>query len=280
MRAGTVKVAPAPMNDPSETLDLAVGICTRDSLRTIERTLRSVRGLARRILVVDSGSRDGTVELCRSLDAEVIARPWPGYARQKQFLLEELRHHAWILLLDSDEALEPTLQDSIRQVLRNDDRTYAGWELNRKVCFMGRVLNHTFQPEWRLRLVRGGVARMRGIGADEPTSPAQLHESLDVDGKVGRVRGNLIHDSWADLTDMCRRYIEYGRLAAECGARGGSATRLVFSPAAAFLKQFILKRGFLDGKPGLIAAAGAAMGTLVKHLYLAQRRAGLSGEGG
>ena len=265
------------MNDPGDTPDLAIGICTKDSIRTIEQTLSSVQELARRVLVVDSGSQDGTVQACQSLGAEVLHRPWPGYARQKQFLLDTLKDHTWILLLDSDEMLEPALRESIREAASHHDSPHVGWELNRKVRFLGEVLHHTFQPEWRLRLVRGGSARMSALGTGEPGSRAQLHEALVVDGTTGRLRGDLLHDSWTDLADMCGRYIAYGRLAADCGAPGGTLARLLISPPAAFVKQYVLKRGFLDGRRGLIVAAGAAMGVLVKHMFLAQRRAGLHG---
>lgn len=264
------------MSSAPNTPDLVVGICTKNNIRTIEGTVRSIRDLAGRVLVVDSGSTDGTIEICQGLGAEIIRRDWPGYAAQKQFLLDECRDHRWILLLDSDESATPPLQESIRRAIRSDDETYQGWEINRKLWFLGGYLNHAYQPEWRLRLVRGGAARMRSLGGGA-SGVAQLHETVEVSGRTGRLAGDLRHDSWENLADMCRRHVAYAELAARCDARGGSLLNVLFSPPAALLKQLVIKRGILDGPRGVIASGGASAGTLLKHMFIAQRRAGLRG---
>jgi glycosyltransferase involved in cell wall biosynthesis len=252
--------------DPAQS-DLAVAMTACNSLRTIDRAIASVSGLARRVVVVDSGSSDGTDERCRELGAEVIHRPWPGYVRQAQYAIDQCAGHAWVLLLDSDEALEPNLRESVRGVVESSNGANDAWELNRKIWWRDGWLNHAFQPEWRLRLFRGGRASV--VGSDP-------HYRVCVSGPVGRLPGDLRHESWSDLPDMCRRYVQYARLSAESGARGGRAVDLLVSPPAAFVKQLVIKRGFLDGRRGVVAAGGAAMGTLVKHLFIAGRRAGLA----
>src|SRR5690606_30746941 len=112
--------------------DLAVAMTACNSMRTIERAVRSVHGLAKRIVVVDSGSTDGTVEMCRALGAEVIHQEWLGHVAQRQFSIDQCCDHEWILALDSDESLEPPLRESIRQVVETNDPSYDGWLLNRK----------------------------------------------------------------------------------------------------------------------------------------------------
>ncbi len=257
-----------PINAQS---DLVVGICTFNNEDTIERTLKSINSLTDSIFVVDSGSTDGTVSCCQSYSAQVVTRPWPGYAAQKQFILDECREVNWILLLDSDESLTPELQKSIRKVVTENDPRYVGWELNRKVWFLGQYLQHTFQPEWRLRLVRGGSAHISSIGG-KSQGTAQVHETVAVQGKVGKLVGDLRHDSWRDLADMCRRNIHYAQLNADAGASGGSLAHVLVSPPAAFFKQLILKQGWRDGWRGIIAAGGFSSATLLKHLFIAQRR--------
>jgi glycosyltransferase involved in cell wall biosynthesis len=248
---------------PPSTVDLAVAICTQNNIRTIERTLQSIRPIARRIVVIDAGSHDGTIETCRAFNAEIIHNDWPGHVKQKQFAIDRCVDHRWVLVIDSDESVEPPLLESIRQTIDHDDPEFDGWELNRKVWFLGDFLHHTFQPEWRLRLVRGGKARVAGV------SP---HDRLEVHGRVGRLTGDLRHDSWADVTDMIQRYLSYARICAVNGYRGGSIANILLNPPSSMLKQLILKRGFLDGHRGLIAATGVGVGTMLKHLAIAETR--------
>lgn len=250
------------MSTSTPSSDLAVAMTACNSMRTIERAVRSVQGLAKRIVVVDSGSTDGTVEMCRSLGAEVIHQEWLGHVAQRQFSIDQCRDHEWILALDSDESLEPPLRESIRQVVETNDPSYDGWLLNRKVWFLGGWLHHTYQPEWRLRLFRSNRGRAMG---ENP------HERIEVPGKVGKLKGDLRHDSWADLSDLAQRQIVYARQAAEERNSGGSALHLLINPPAAMFKQLILKRGFLDGWRGLIAAGMTANAAMLKHAYLAAK---------
>lgn len=242
---------------------LAAALTACDSVRTIGRTLRSLEGLAERIVVVDSGSADGTVDVCRDAGAEVIHRAWAGHVAQKQFALDQCSDARWVLLLDSDESLEPSLRDAIRTAIEVDDPTIDGYALNRKLHYAGAWLNHAFQPEWRLRLVRGGRARVCGMPP---------HDRMEVPGNVRRLGGDLRHDSFANLTEMLHRQLGYARISAEQGARGGTLAHIAMSPASAFLKQIVLKRGVLDGWRGVVCAGGAAAATLMKHLFVLERR--------
>jgi glycosyltransferase involved in cell wall biosynthesis len=257
------------MTSSPEPVDLAVAITTCNNIRTIERTLESVRGLARRVLVVDSGSDDGTTEACRSYGADVVHRDWPGPVDQKQFAIDQCRDAAWILVLDSDESLEPELRESMRRTIIENDQAFDGWRLNRKVYFRGGWLKYTFQPEWRVRLIRGNVGRVAGIGEQGLGG----HDRIEVDGAVGRLVGDCRHDSWVDLADIGRRGLELAQRAGRHNETGGRLTNIVFSPIAAFSKQYVIKRGFRDGWRGLIMAGAVASSSLLKHLFIAERRA-------
>ncbi len=260
---------------PRETpVDLAAVICTKDNMRTIERTLQSVQTLARRIIVVDSGSTDGTIERCRAYGADVEHRDWDNHASQKRYAMSRCDDCAWILLLDSDEAPEPELVADIRRVVESDAGGVDGYEVNRKVWFLGGWLHHTFQPEWRMRLVRRGAYRVAGAGENDPKW-SRVHERLEVEGKTGRLRGDLRHDSWANLRDFCQRNIGYAELAARSDVRGGRLINIVINPPATLFKQLVLRRGILDGARGVIAAGGMASAVLLKHLFLLQQRAKL-----
>jgi glycosyltransferase involved in cell wall biosynthesis len=251
------------MMNPAPSTDLAVALTAFNSMRTIDRVLASVRPIAQRIVVVDSGSTDGTIECCRSHGAEVIHRPWMGHVHQMQFAIDQCAEHTWILLLDSDESLEQDLQQSIVRTIECDEPAYDGWEINRKVWFLGGWLHHTYQPEWRLRLFRGG----RGVVAGEG-----VHYYIEVPGRVGRLKGVCRHDSWADLRDLAERQLWYAREACASGVRGGSSLNLFINPPAAMFKQLFLKGGCLDGRRGLIAAAMTFNHTMLKHAFLAAKR--------
>jgi glycosyltransferase involved in cell wall biosynthesis len=254
--------------------DLAVALTTMDNMRTIERALRSVRDIADHVVVVDSGSTDGTVEACAKAGAEVIHQEWLGHARQKQLAIDHCQDRTWVLLLDSDESLEPALQRSVRETVDRNDPAYDGWAINRKVWFLGGWLNHTYQPEWRMRLVRGGKGKMAGVDDPDLGYPAIVHERLEVPGRTGRLKGVCRHDAWADIPDLVQRQLRYAQIAAASAKRGGTLAHLLVNPPAAMLKQLIVKRGFLDGRRGLIAAGLAYNFTMLKHSLIADRRAG------
>lgn len=252
------------MTTPNDTtLDLGVAIVAQDSERTIGRTLESVAGLARKVVVVDGGSKDRTVEISHQQGAQVIHQPWQGHVKQKQFAVDQCRDCEWTLLLDSDESLEPALRESIRRTITAPDRAVAGWMVNRKVWFLGGWLNYTYQPEWRLRLFRSAAGRIAGV---DP------HDRVDVNGRVGRLTGDLRHDTWANMTDMALRHLRYAQIACDQQARGGSLWQIMFSPPAAFAKQLLIKRGLLDGWRGMLVAGMMAHATLLKHAFLAARR--------
>ena len=250
------------MPDDHDTLDLALVVCTRDNIRTIRRTLQSVQGLARHVLVVDSGSTDGTLETCRELGARVVPRDWTGYAPQKQFALDQCAEHRWVLLLDSDESLEEDLAGAVRNAVAEDDPDVAGWKINRKVWFLGGWLHHTYQPDRVLRLVRSGAAR---VVAPE----GGLHERLVVDGRVGRLAGVCRHDSWSGVRDLAMRQIDYAELGARTMSTGRICLHLLTNPPISMLRQLVFKGGFLDGVRGLIAAGMTFNYTMLKYAFMA-----------
>lgn len=247
--------------------DLSVAIVCKDNQQTIGRTLESVRGLAAEIVAVDSGSADRTIEILESHGARVIRQAWLGHVRTKQMALEACAG-GWVLCLDSDESLQPELRTSIERALRRPEAQDArsglnGFVVNRKTHYRGRQLNHVWQPEPRLRLVRRACARWGGL---DP------HDKLElIQGRSEMLTGDLRHDSFATFAEHLRKQWSHASTMARSlhavGERSSRASLLV-SPPAAFLKQLVLKRGFLDGLPGWLAAASAASAALTKHAVL------------
>lgn len=247
---------------------LSVAIVCKDNEQTIARTLESVRELVREfggeVVAVDSGSTDGTIALLESHGARIIRSPWLGHVKTKQLALESCRGD-WVLSLDSDESCEPELVASIRAALQRDERAVCAYELNRKVYYRGVPLNHAWQPEWRLRLVR------RGAGAWGGHDPHDVLAPVSVGAKTERLAGTLRHDSITTFADFLVKQAAHSRTMARslhaAGVRG-SCVRLLVSPVGAFFKQLILKRAFMDGWPGWLAAASTGASALMKHAML------------
>lgn len=247
---------------------LSVAIVCKDNQQTIARTLDSVSAIAREfggeIVAVDSGSTDGTIALLESHSARIIRSPWLGHIKTKQLALEACTAD-WVLSLDSDESCEPDLLASIRAALTRNDPAIAGYQLNRKVYYQGTPLNHAWQPEWRLRLVRRGLCAWGGHDPHDVLAPR------DPAARTDRLSGSLRHDSISTFAEFLIKQAAHSRTMAaslhRAGVRG-SYLRLLISPPGAFLKQLIVKRAFLDGWPGWLAAASTAASALMKHAML------------
>lgn len=236
----------------------------RNNQSTIGSVLESVRHFAGEIVAVDSGSSDDTIEMLEQAGARVVRTQWKGHIATKQMALE-LCTTPWILSLDSDEPVMPDLAESIRDAVARDDPAVAGYRVNRKVWYMGRPLDHAWQPEWRLRLVRRGKARWGGVNP---------HDRLDVlpgSGRIENLKGTLRHDSFTDMADCLSKQVNHARVSAASlaadGRRSGYAN-LVISPVAMFLKQVVLRSAWRDGWRGWCAAGSAAVATAMKHLLL------------
>ncbi len=254
------------VSDPSGPvpgLSVTIVCCNNDA--TIGRTLDSVRGLAAEILAVDSGSTDGTIARLEAAGARIIHQPWLGFVRQKQFALEQCTGD-WVLHLDSDESIDEVMAAAIRATIAENDPAVVGGWCNRMTYYAGHPLRHAWQPEWRLRLVRRDRARWGGI---DP------HDELMVDGgRTPRLAGAMRHDAISSAADMLARQVSHARVSAaalHAAGRRGSVVQLVISPPAAWLKQVVGRRAFLDGWRGLVAASITAAAALMKHAILLER---------
>jgi hypothetical protein len=245
---------------------LTVCYTTFNSMRTFEPSLNAALALAKHIVVVDSGSTDGTKELCVAHGITPIHRDWTTPVEQKTFAMSLCTQSPWILLLDSDETILEDLAHNIRAAIETATPQTNGFEVNRVTWLDGRPLMHTFQPEWRLRLVRQDTSTILG---DE----AGGHDRFELtQGHTARIQGTLRHNSWANARHMLMRSVELGTRTGGYARRGGGIADICFNPAWSFLKQLVLKRGYRDGWRGWVAAAGVASQTLSKQAAIMERR--------
>ena len=239
---------------------VSVTIITLNEAEHLAAAIESARW-ADEILVVDSGSTDCTVDLARAKGATVLCRDWTGYVDQKNFAAERAAHD-WIFSLDADERVTPALAAEIRTLVATEP-PLGGYRLPRVTYHLGRWVRTTdFYPDFQTRLYDRRAARWRG---------KYVHESVAVDGAVGRLRHELEHYSFRNLRDQLDRINRYTTLAArqmhESGRRAGPLD-LVVHPPAAFLRNYVLRRGILDGTAGLTISLMNAYSVFLKFAKL------------
>ena len=225
---------------------LSVTIIAWNEEERLRACLESV-GFADEIVVVDAESTDKTVSLAREFTDKVWVRPWPGFAVQKNFALDQATGE-WILSLDADERVTAPLATRIRSIV-NDDGPAGGYLIPRRNLFWGAWVRHGgLYPDYQLRLFRRGAGRF---------AEDAVHESVGVTGPVQTLTEPLLHQSYRDLEDFVRRSNRYSTLAASDWLRRGrgvSVLDLIMKPLGRFLSMYIIRRGFLDGWRGLVLA--------------------------
>ncbi len=236
-------------------------LITYNEADKIQRALGSLQAVSDEIVVVDSDSTDATVEFCSRYTNRILTKSWQGYRDQKQFATDQASHE-WVLSLDADEALSPQLVEEILQ-WKEQDNNFEGYYLPRKTFFMGRWIEHTtWYPDWQLRLFRKSRGRWEG---------GRVHESFRVTGPTARFKGQIYHHTYASFSEYLEQLERFSSLAARDRFDEGQRAQwvhLLCHPPAIFLKNYLLRLGFLDGKPGLAVSILAAVSSLFKDLKL------------
>jgi len=242
-----------------DKLPLTVAIIALDASSQIGPCLASV-DFADEILVVDSGSKDETVEIAQRHGARVEHKEWLGFGRQKQHAVSIARND-WVLCLDVDERVTERLGRSVREALAS--RRYHAYRLARRNRFLGRWLGHgEGYPDWTVRLFHRAYASW---------SNDEVHEAVLTTAEVGRLEGDLLHDSAEDVATYMTKQNRYTSLHAEALFRQGvraSYWRLLTSPLARFIKFYLLRLGFLDGGPGFAHIVIGCNNSFHKYLKL------------
>jgi glycosyltransferase involved in cell wall biosynthesis len=239
---------------------LSATIITLNEAAHIVAAIRSV-SWADEIIVVDSGSTDDTVALAAREGARVESRRWTGWVDQKNYAAA-LATHDWILSLDADERVTPELAAEI-QTLMAAGPAHAAYRIPRVTFHLGRWIRTTdFYPDFQTRLYDRRHARWQG---------KYVHESVAADAPPGRLTHELQHFSFANLADHLERLNRYSTLAARQMYEDGRRTSmagLMLHPIGAFIRNYVLRRGFLDGAAGLTLSAVNAYGVFIKMAKL------------
>jgi glycosyltransferase involved in cell wall biosynthesis len=253
-------------------MSIAVIIPAFNEERNIPHALRSVMDWADEVHVVDSQSTDRTREISRELGATVTVQPWLGYARQKNWALDNLDLTSdWVFILDADEAILPELRDELLAIAARpvDEVVEVGFHINRYFLFLGKRIRHCgYYPSWNLRFFRRGKARYE---------EREVHEHMIVDGPAGYLKGHMEHYDRRGLEAYMAKHNRYSTLEAREilrqmreGSAGSLDAKLFGSPLQRrrwikrylyarlpakwlfrFLFMYILRLGILDGLTGL-----------------------------
>lgn len=240
---------------------LSVIIITCNEANNIRETLESVR-FAHEIIILDSGSTDGTQAICAEYTEHVFNADWPGFGPQKNCALAKASGD-WVLSIDSDEVVMPTLASEIQQIIKNAGNGFAAFSIRRHSRFLGKLIRY---GDWRndrpVRLFRRANARF---------SDDAVHERLIVDGKIGACQAFMLHDAFTSLDEVLVKMNLYSSLSAEmktaCGKRGG-LFKAITHGLWTFTRGYVLRLGFLDGKEGFMLAVSNAQGCYYRYLKM------------
>jgi len=256
---------------------LSVIIITKNEAHDIRACLESVKW-ADEIIILDSGSTDNTVAICLEYTDKVFVTDWPGYGPQKNRALSYAIGD-WVLSLDADEQLSPALQAEIKALLvggkdfssppcggkwpEGPERECLAYSIPRLSTYCGKIIRYgDWRKDYCRRLFRRGHAKFQD---------AQVHESLQVDGQLGRLSGHLLHATFKDLEEMLHKLNQFSSLSAKMRqhqGRNASVWTAILHGLWTFLRGYFLRLGFLDGREGFVLAVSNAEGSYYRYLKL------------
>jgi glycosyltransferase involved in cell wall biosynthesis len=237
------------------SLKLSVAIITLNEEANLARTLASVQ-FADEIIVVDCGSTDRTLEIAASFKAKLFLEPWRGFPGQKNFAIEQCRG-TWILSLDADEALTTELQVEIRALLSGTPHADA-YLLRRRNIFLGRWIRYGgYYPDAKLRLFRRYAAN---FAPSARFTNRPVHETIALDGTLETLHYDVIHHAYPTIENYIEHLNHYSTLGSQVLVEHRKTSRsaiafagnVLFYPGLIFLRDYVLRLGFLDGREGLL----------------------------
>ena len=241
---------------------LSVILITRNEEANLDDCLTSLEGIAQQIVVVDTASSDRTLEIAQNYGAKIASPPdWPGFGPQKNRALD-LATGEWVLSLDADERLTPTLRTEILTAIARSTQVDC-FAIPRLSWYCGRFIRHSgWSPDYVDRLFKRGTARF---------SDDLVHEQLIPQGQVARLKNPMLHYSFINklqVKEKMERYSTDSAKQAFLRGQKGSPIKAITHGAWAFLRTYIFRLGFLDGPQGLSLAFANAQGSFYRYIKL------------
>lgn len=229
----------------SKNHNISAVIIACDEEKHIQKCIQSILPITSDIIVVDSGSTDNTISLAESSGARVYSKPWEGYGANKNFGNSKAQHE-WILSIDADEILDNELVEHITSISKKENTVY---KIKSLVNYNGKWIRHCgWYPAWKLRFFHKERAKWN-------LSP--VHESLEFSDNtiIDQLNGQLLHYSYDSIQDHKDKSTKYGKLKAQSWIKNNkrlSVFKRFMGPTFKFVRTYILRLGFLDGKEGFI----------------------------
>jgi len=239
---------------------LSVYMITYNNGATIERALRSVADWADELVVVDSHSTDGAQDIIERYTEKVVQFDSRDLREKYQFAQDQCVH-PWVLFIDADEWMTPDIKEEISGIIAGES-VYDGFSVNRRNVYLGREIKYGgWYPDREVRLYRKEKGRWEG----------GIHAKVIVDGKIGRLRNYYMHTPYADTAHQIRTIDRYSEAFAEdlrASGRHFHLWNLITRPIYRFFRDYIMKKGFLDGIPGVIIVVSTMYYVFMKHAKL------------
>ncbi|MBI3987314.1 MAG: glycosyltransferase family 2 protein [Lentisphaerae bacterium] len=242
---------------------LSAIIITKDEARRIRRCIESVQW-ADEIVVVDSGSTDETLEICREFTDKALVRTFDNFANQKNAALDHATGE-WILSLDADEVISAELTREIRETIEKNVGDHSAFSVRRENYICGHPVRHVIRNDSQVKLLKRGACRYF----------RSVHEDLDVKGHIGMLASPLLHYNSDNLLEFVRKQDLYTSLEAKAKFEKGerfSLMKLLFSPPRTFWFRYVTIDGYKDGWMGFVIAVLMAYYVFQIHLKMLKRR--------
>lgn len=242
-------------------MKLSAAIMTFNEEKNLDRTLKALADICDEIVIVDSGSTDGTKDVAKKYGARFIHQPWLGYGRQRNVAIEQC-NGKWILAVDADEELSPELREKIKEIINGNDNKKV-YEINRlSVCFGKKIKHGGWGTSYAVRLFLKSAGRF---------NDNTVHESFVTQEEIFKIKEDIFHHSYLTLEDYFNKFNRYtteGAIEYYKKGKKASIGQIVFNPMYKFLRMYIFRLGFLDGVEGFLLASTSSLYSMVKYFKL------------
>ena len=242
-------------------MKLSVGLITFNEENRIGKTIDAIRDIADEIIIVDSESKDRTVEIAEFKGAKVFVEKWKGYGPQKNSVLEKCQGE-WVLLLDADEVVSPELKEKIKSIINDEKPSSDVYKIKLRNIAFGKEIKFGGWDDYVIRLWKNGKVKI---------SNREVHEQYQTESKIEKINEKIIHytyDSIEEFLEKLNRYTSQSATEYIKHKKSASFLKIYSKMLFRFVKMYIFQFGVLDGYEGYLLAKYSSIYTMTKYTKL------------